>query len=66
MVKGRSINMALSRRGRDALKAVGAEESMVAEGIPMHARMIHNHDGTTRPIPYGTSDQVGKRFQSLT
>jgi len=54
---GRSINLALSRRGRDALKAVGLEEVVVSKGIPMYARMIHGKDGARRPIPYGTKDQ---------
>ena len=58
VVKGRSINLALSRRGRDALKEVGMEEYVTENGIPMYARMIHDLDGTRRPIPYGTKDQV--------
>ena len=56
-VAGRSINLALSKRGREALKGVGAEEHVVKTGIPMHSRMIHSHDGTRTPIPYGTKDQ---------
>ncbi|XP_059470305.1 kynurenine 3-monooxygenase [Neocloeon triangulifer] len=66
-VPGRSINLALSIRGRAALKEVGIEEQVVQRhGIPMFARMIHNLDGTTKPIPYGKKDQciysVGRRF----
>ena len=56
-VAGRSINLALSKRGRDALKAVGAEEQVVKTGIPMYARMIHSHDGKQTPIPYGKKGQ---------
>jgi len=56
-VAGRSINLALSKRGREALKAVGAEEHVVRTGIPMHARMIHSHDGKQTPIPYGKKGQ---------
>ncbi|ESO86802.1 hypothetical protein LOTGIDRAFT_220321 [Lottia gigantea] len=56
-VKGRSINLALSRRGREALKMVGLEDMVVENGIPMHARMIHDLDGTRRPIPYGEKHQ---------
>nr|AGC92653.1 kynurenine 3-monooxygenase-like protein [Heliconius erato] len=53
LVRGRSINLALSVRGRKALKGVGVEDHMVNEhGIPMKARMIHRPDGTTYAIPY--------------
>ena len=58
-MRGRSINLALSVRGREALKGVGMEEKVIKKGIPMYARMIHNRDGTRRPIPYGKGDQVG-------
>ncbi|KOB75249.1 Cinnabar [Operophtera brumata] len=52
-VRGRSINLALSIRGRRALKDVGLEQHMIENhGIPMRARMIHRPDGTTYPIPY--------------
>jgi len=52
-VSGYSINLALSVRGREALRAVGAEEHIVDQGIPMYARMIHSHDGTRSSQPYG-------------
>ena len=58
VVRGRSINLALSIRGREALKRVGLEDDMVRVGTPMYARMIHDLDGTTRPIQYGKKDQV--------
>ena len=58
-MRGRSINLALSVRGREALKGVGMEDKVIQKGIPMYARMIHNRDGTRRPIPYGKGDQVG-------
>ncbi|ELT88112.1 hypothetical protein CAPTEDRAFT_124977, partial [Capitella teleta] len=57
VVRGRSINLALSTRGLAALKAVGLDEEMKKSGIPMHSRMIHDLDGTRRPISYGTKDQ---------
>uniref|UniRef100_A0A669C4J3 Kynurenine 3-monooxygenase n=1 Tax=Oreochromis niloticus TaxID=8128 RepID=A0A669C4J3_ORENI len=60
IVKGRSINLALSHRGRQALKHVGLEEKIVAQGIPMHARMIHSLDGKQSPIPYGRKGQSGR------
>ncbi|XP_044071156.1 kynurenine 3-monooxygenase isoform X2 [Siniperca chuatsi] len=57
IVKGRSINLALSHRGRQALKHVGMEEKIVSQGIPMHARMIHSVSGKQSPIPYGKKGQ---------
>ena len=57
-VAGRSINLALSCRGREALRHVGLEEYVISNGIPMYARMIHDLDGKRRPIPYGRKDQV--------
>ncbi|KAK3094065.1 hypothetical protein FSP39_023696 [Pinctada imbricata] len=57
IVKGRSINLALSVRGREALRHVGLEDEVVKNGIPMHARMIHNTDGSCNPILYGTKSQ---------
>lgn len=57
VVRGRSINLALSVRGREALKRVGIEEDIRHVGIPMYARMIHDLDGTRRPIQYGKKDQ---------
>ncbi|XP_013410260.1 kynurenine 3-monooxygenase isoform X2 [Lingula anatina] len=33
------------------------EEMVTATGIPMYARMIHNTDGTRKPILYGKKDQ---------
>ncbi|RXN10477.1 kynurenine 3-monooxygenase [Labeo rohita] len=57
VVKGRSINLALSHRGRQALKHVGMEDKIVSKAIPMHARMIHNLNGKCSPIPYGKKGQ---------
>ncbi|CAH2264575.1 kynurenine 3-monooxygenase [Pararge aegeria] len=53
LARGRSINLALSIRGRRALKDVGLEDLMINQhGIPMRARMIHRPDGTTYAMPY--------------
>ncbi|KAL6486959.1 hypothetical protein MHYP_G00035850 [Metynnis hypsauchen] len=57
VVKGRSINLALSHRGRQALKHIGIEEKIVSMGIPMRARMIHSLNGKRSPIPYGKKGQ---------
>lgn len=52
LVVGRSINLALSARGRKALAEVGLEEKLLKHGIPMHARMIHDPNGNRKVIPY--------------
>ncbi|XP_036845660.1 kynurenine 3-monooxygenase [Oncorhynchus mykiss] len=57
IVKGRSINLVLSHRGRQALKHVGMEDTIISKGIPMHSRMIHALNGTQSPIPYGKKGQ---------
>ncbi|RUS70249.1 hypothetical protein EGW08_021994, partial [Elysia chlorotica] len=57
VVRGRSINLALSCRGREALRGVGLEAEISKNGIPMRARMIHDLNDQRRPIPYGTKDQ---------
>ena len=65
VVRGRSINLALSVRGREALKRVGMEDVVAKTGIPMYARMIHDLSGNKRPIPYGRKDQVRKVLQQM-
>jgi kynurenine 3-monooxygenase len=67
LVIGRSINLALSARGRKALAEVGLENKLLEHGIPMHARMIHNVDGTTKVIPYDRKSNqaiysVGRKY----
>uniref|UniRef100_A0A8D0E795 L-amino-acid oxidase n=1 Tax=Salvator merianae TaxID=96440 RepID=A0A8D0E795_SALMN len=59
-VRGRSINLALSHRGRQALKAVGMEDQVVSKGIPMRARRIHTLSGKQYSIPYGKKNQVSQ------
>lgn len=54
MVKGRSINMALSRRGRAALAYVDCEDVVVRNGIAMRARMLHDLKCRKEAVPYGT------------
>ena len=51
---GRSINLALSYRGIQALAAVGLEEKVMANAIPMRSRMIHPIGKQPYTIPYGT------------
>lgn len=54
---GRSINLALSIRGREALKAVGLEDAVLNSALPMHSRMIHSLSGKLSAQPYGTKGQ---------
>ena len=66
-VKGKSINMALSERGRSALRALGLEQYILnSYSIKMYARLIHDMNGGKRVIPYGKRDQfllsISRRF----
>ena len=54
LVGGRSINLALSVRGLHALERVGLREQVLALGVPMRGRMIHDTSGRTAFQPYGT------------
>ncbi|KAG7213542.1 hypothetical protein KM043_002800 [Ampulex compressa] len=50
---GQSIDLALSTRGREALRAVGLEEALVdSHGISMRGRMIHDRQGGLKEIIY--------------
>lgn len=44
--RGRSINLALSERGLDALRRVGLVDSVMAPALPMHGRIMHGRDGS--------------------
>lgn len=52
LVQGRSINLALSIRGRRALAEIGLEMQLLEHGIPMRGRMLHDLDGRTQFVPY--------------
>lgn len=54
VVRGRSINMALSCRGRAALAYVDCEDLIVRNGIAMRARMLHDLQCHKQAVPYGT------------
>ena len=56
--EGRSINLALSDRGRKALASVGAEEAVMKEAVPMYGRMIHDERGELTFQPYGKEGQA--------
>ncbi|GIH99421.1 FAD-dependent oxidoreductase [Planobispora takensis] len=50
--RGRSINLALSARGLDALRRVGLDEAVLKAALPMPGRMMHAADGTLSFQPY--------------
>lgn len=51
--RGRSINLALSTRGLQALAEVGLDQAALAISIPMKGRMIHGSAGNLTFQPYG-------------
>ncbi|MEO8694315.1 MAG: NAD(P)/FAD-dependent oxidoreductase [Acidimicrobiales bacterium] len=50
--QGRSINLAFSTRGLDALDRVGLSETLREHGIPMRGRMLHGRDRSVTFQPY--------------
>ncbi|MBT4554643.1 MAG: FAD-dependent monooxygenase, partial [Candidatus Marinimicrobia bacterium] len=53
---GRSINLALSVRGINALKEVGIYDKIEPITLPMKGRMIHDLDRATHLQPYGQTE----------
>lgn len=56
--QGRSINLALSDRGWQAIKMAGIENEIREIAIPMFGRMIHDKSGNTVLQPYGKDNQA--------
>ena len=56
--RGRSINLAISARGLDALDRMGLREQVMAEALPMRGRMIHDEDGGTQFSPYSAAGDL--------
>ncbi len=56
-VAGKSINLALSDRGWEALAKIDLEEEIKKIAIPMRGRKIHNSDLSQNFQPYGIHDQ---------
>jgi len=54
---GRSINLALSKRGVSALEVAGVSRDVLEFALPMRARMIHDLDGQTNRQPYHPNPQ---------
>ena len=55
---GKSINLALSHRGWEALKAVGVEDQVDELAIPMYGRIMHSTEGKLTYQPYGQEGQA--------
>jgi kynurenine 3-monooxygenase len=54
--RGRSINLALSVRGIEALRDLGLADEVLRSAILMRGRMIHHRDGSLAFQPYGKDD----------
>jgi kynurenine 3-monooxygenase len=57
-VGGRSINLALSHRGFNSLRAMGLEEEIRKVGIPMYGRVIHQINGDVQYQAYGKEEDA--------
>ncbi len=55
--RGRSINLALSERGIDALRRIGLDGQVLADALPMRGRMIHPVHGSPGFQPYSVDGQ---------
>lgn len=56
--EGRSINMALSYRGWQALEKAGLKDKVEPYTIPMYGRRVHDEHGHTYFQPYGKDNQA--------
>lgn len=54
---GRSINLALSTRGLNALEKVGLDTEILKQAIPMNGRMMHSAEGELTYQAYGKDGQ---------
>lgn len=48
----RSINLALSHRGREALRYVGLEDVILSQATPMKGRLVHFRSGKNKSFLY--------------
>ena len=58
LYQGKSINLALSDRGWKALNAVGLDEEIRRQAIPMYCRVMHDIEGNITKQPYGKESQA--------
>ena len=54
--RGRSINLAISRRGVYALEKLGIADQIMAKSTPMYGRMIHDMHGNSEKQIYGRNE----------
>jgi len=57
IVGGRSINLAISTRGIQALEQIGIADEALRHAIPMRGRMIHDKSGALHFAPYDVDPQ---------
>ena len=55
---GKSINLALSKRGWTALKKVGIDKEVKKIAIPMYKRIMHDEKGSLSEQPYGNEGEA--------
>src|SRR4029453_11857651 len=53
--RGRSINLAISERGLDALRRIDLDRQVMADALPMGGRMIHPVSGELDFQPYSVA-----------
>ncbi len=58
IVGGRSINLALSHRGFNALEKAGIADDIRSISIPMYGRKMHDKAGNLTYQPYGKGDEA--------
>lgn len=56
--QGKSINLALSDRGWQALNAVGIDDEIRQQAIPMYCRVMHDNVGNITKQYYGKDNQA--------
>lgn len=55
---GRRVNLALTSRGIETLKAVGCDRGVIALAVPIYGRMMHYANGDTLLQSYSENSQV--------
>ncbi len=58
MEAGRSINLAISARGLNALAKLKLDDRLLSLGVPLFKRAIHSPTGSIASQPYGIGDQA--------
>jgi len=62
MEAGRSINLAISARGLNALAQLDLDDQLLALGVPLYRRAIHSAAGSLAYQPYGVGTQAINSF----